>query len=154
MRFQKIINIEKGAMSLVAVEVMLVATAAAVLVGGVARNIPDILTSAKDVQKVANVRQLTTALELYYLDNLSYPLVTAQAGEGFSLMLSEFSQGRYLGSLPTNQEDYSYHDIRGGQGYILRVLLKDKESPHLESDLDGYLEGIDCNDPFYCIKME
>ena len=50
-------------MSLVGVEVMLVATAAAVLVGEVARNIPDILVSAKDVQKVANVRQLTPALE-------------------------------------------------------------------------------------------
>ena len=147
----KNLNSERGSASLI--QMIMVTTTATVLVSGIAVNMQDILVLARDTQKVANMRQLVTVLELAYLDNFAYPRVPSKETNGFSFLISELSHRDYLASLPTNQKDYGYRDIEDGQGYVLRVLLKDPESSHLDIDFDGFIEGIDCRDPFYCIKM-
>ena len=139
------LNKEKGAASIA--ELLLVMTTATVVIGGVSVNVSDILTEASDSQRVANLRQLATALELYYSDNQSYPQTD------FEGLISELNEGNYLGSLPTAPENYGYQDLNNGESYVLKVLLEDPESHYLEIDLDGNIGGIDCQDPSYCLKM-
>ena len=120
-------------------ELLLTMTAATVIVGGVAVNVPDILNEASDTQKVANLRQIATALELYYSYNDTYPKTN------FEGLISELSEGNYLGSLPTTLEKYEYQGLNAGEGYILKTLLETTDSHYSESNY--------CQTPYYCLKM-
>jgi len=120
-------------------ELLLTMTAATVIVGGVAVNVPDILNEASDTQKVANLRQIATALELYYSYNDTYPKTN------FEGLISELSEGNYLGSLPTTPEKYEYQGLNAGEGYILKTLLETPDSHYSESNY--------CQTPYYCLKM-
>ena len=146
--FQKF-NKEKGA-SLT--ELMVLVATASIVIGGVSVKAQDIFDAAKDTQRIANLRQLATASELYYSDYQSYPKVIADSSqERFDDFISKLAN--YLGSFPTGRENYDYQDLKGGQSYVLRVLLEDPENPYLESDWDGKIGELDCDDPYYCIKM-
>lgn len=138
-------NPEKGAASIA--ELLLTLTTATVLVAGVSMNVPDILNEANDTQRVANLRQITTALELYYSDNENYPQ------SDFDALISELTEENYLGSSPTNKDKYDYQNLNEGENYILKVLLENPESDYLEADLDGNIDGMNCQDPYYCLKM-
>ena len=135
----------KGAATIL--ELLMVTSMATVMVGGVTINIQDVLTEATDTQRVANLRQLTVALDLYYTDHDSYPQTS-----NFESALSELALQGYIGSLPANPELYAYTQTKKGQGYILGTAIENPESSYLTIDIDGILERVDCNDPFYCIK--
>ena len=137
MKFFGKLNKEKGVASIA--EMLLVMTTATVVIGGITVNTKDIINEAKDTQRVANLRQLTTALEFYYSDNLTYP-----QGD-FEGVISELSQENYLGSLPTTPEKYEYQGLNDGEGYILKALLETPDS--------HYLENNNCQNPYYCLKM-
>jgi len=134
------------------VELMVILATASIMVGGVSVKVSDIMAEAHDVQRMANLRQMVTALEIYYLDYQKYPQVSESDSQSrWDKLISEFEDGNYLGSFPTQPENYDYKDSDGG--YILKVLFENPENPYLETDWDGINQGIDCSDPYYCIKM-
>ena len=62
---------------------------------------------ARDARRVADIKQIQTALELYYLDNNSYPDVSSATAEGGTCLDSGgFSNGcsgtTYMAIVPTN----------------------------------------------------
>jgi len=133
---------------------MAILATASIMIGGVSVKVSDIMAEAHDVQKMANLRQIVTALEIYHLDYQKYPQVSGNDSQSrWNRLISEFENGNYLGSLPTKPENYDYKDLDGGQNYILRALFENEESPYLKSDWDGVNQEIDCGDPYYCIKM-
>lgn len=136
------------------VELMVILATASIMVGGISVKVSDIMAEAQDVQRMANLRQIVTALEIYYLDYQKYPQVSGSDSQSrWNKLISEFEDGNYLGSFPTQPENYDYKDSDGGQNYILKVLFENPENPYLEADWDGINQEIDCNDPYYCIKM-
>jgi len=145
LKFLRQLNLEKGATSIA--ELLLVMTTATVVIGGITLNVSDILNEADDTQRVANLRQIVTALEIYYSDHENYPRAD------FDGLISELINGNYLGSSPTTPEKYEYQYFNGGENYILKTSLENPESDYLEADLDGEIGGIDCQDPYFCLKM-
>lgn len=139
-------NSNRGSTTIAEMLVVL-GTTATVMVGGVALNTDDITIEGNDAQKVANVRQLATALEMYYFDHQTYP-----QGD-FATMLSELSSGSYLASLPTGAEDYTYQDLNGGGSYVLRALLDNPASSYFQASVSASIGGFDCTSPYYCIRM-
>ena len=126
---------------------------ASLVVAGVSVKAQDVFEAANDVQKVANVRQLATALELYYSHYENYPQVEANSSlERWDQLISSLKKEHLLVSLPP-QEGYDYQDFNFGQNYLMKVLLENPEHSSLHLDWDGTIEGLDCNDPNYCLKM-
>lgn len=120
---------------------------ATVVIGGVSVNAQDLLKEASDTQKVANLRQISTALELAYSDNQSYPQTD------FDGLISELIANDYLVSSPSEKDKYDYSAFNDGENYVLRTTLANESSSYFENALNGTIEGVDCNKPYYCIKM-
>jgi len=148
--FRKL-NKEKGS-SLA--QFMVVASIISLVLSGVSIKAINWIGEAKDVQKIANLRQISLALELYYLDNQTYPQIEESSpAERWDGLISEFKDGNYLASSLTGNENYDYQYLNGGENYILRVLLKNSENPLLSNDLDNEIEEVNCANPYYCIRM-
>lgn len=149
--FSNITNREKGNS---AVQLLVLMATASVVLGGVSVSAQGLIDNAKDVQGIANLRQMVTALELYYLDNSSYPQTAGNSSqERWEELIQELETNGYLTSLPTPNEPYDYQVFNEGESYVLRFLLKDIENSSLETDLDGRIGNLDCNDPYYCVGM-
>ncbi|MCX6793242.1 MAG: type II secretion system protein [Candidatus Falkowbacteria bacterium] len=86
-------------------------------------------TKARDARRVADLKQISTALELYYNDNSSYPTIITP---GQSLR-SPDGNTTYMGSIPSNPTprndgncgnvDYSYQSSLTGTNYSLGSCL-------------------------------
>lgn len=146
--FRKL-NKEKGASI---IELMAVVAMASIVISGVSVKVGDLLNEAKDTQRIANLRQLATALELYYSDYQNYPRVNGNSSqERWDELISKIEV--YLASFPTGKENYDYQALNNGQNYVLKVFLENSKSPFLEADWDGIIGDLDCQDPNYCLKM-
>jgi type II secretory pathway pseudopilin PulG len=122
---------------------------ASIIIGGVSVSAGDLLIEAKDTQKVANIKQLATVMELYYSDYQKYPEVT---GEDSTTRINDLTLqvGEYLASPLTEKDKYDYQDSNSGQNYVLKVILENPESSYLEADP---VLGADCPKPYYCVKI-
>lgn len=142
---------QKGAS---AIGLLLTLGTVSLVVAGVSIKSDALISAAYDVQGLANVRQLSTALELYYSDFQTYPQVSGDSSlERWEDLIEVLKNEHLLASLPTRNENYDYQDLNSGQNYLIRVLLEDSESEYLENDWDGIIEGIDCEHPYYCLYM-
>src|SRR5882724_5858221 len=56
---------------------------------------------SRDAKRIADVRQLATALELYYNDNAGYPASAAAIVTPGGALQAPLVTGNYLGALPT-----------------------------------------------------
>ena len=138
-------SMQKGSVTLL--ELLMVTSMATVAVGGITLSAQEILVEAVDTQRVANIRQLTTALEFYYSDNDSYPQTTE-----FDVMITALAKQGYIGSLPVDPKAYTYSPTKKGQGYVLRTRIENAESLYLDIDLNEVEAAIDCEDPYYCVR--
>jgi len=141
-------NNQKGFFS---VGLLVALAAVTIMIGGFSLAVGDILNESKDLQRIANLRQITTAMELYYSDYQNYPQVSGDtASERFDNFISELSN--YLNSLPTDKEKYDYQNYNFGQNYILKVILENPKSSYFEASLASQIQDTDCPKPYYCIK--
>lgn len=113
----------------------------------------------RDARRVADVKQIQLALELYYDANASYPAGTDLSGLA----------GTYIATVPadplnsgSNVYSYSATDAAGTaacssapcSNYVLRAVLEDTNNSALDSDVDGdFVAAADgCENPSYCVK--
>lgn len=83
-------------------------------VGGAAVAANDLINDAKYAANRANVWQLNTALELYYMDNNTYPLDSdAEA------MIARLLDEGYIRNKPLDISVFTYTPINNGQNYVL-----------------------------------
>lgn len=87
-----------------------------ITVNGVSANIDEIIDSAKTVTNSANVHQLSTALEIYYMDNNAYPNVS----DGPAL-IALLTDGGYIRNEPLDASVFTYQLIKNGQDYVLKL---------------------------------
>ena len=86
------------------------------LVNGVLLHTDDIINQAKASVNGANVHQLATVMEIYYMDHNTYPNVSG----GEALVNTLESEG-YLRSRPLDANVFKYEAKNNGQDYSLAL---------------------------------
>ena len=84
-------------------------------------------TKARDARRMADIKQVQTALELYNSDNQKYPAVPTNSQ--VSNMTSDLVTPGYIGALPTDPkytgaDGYRYYPGTNQSGYTLLVKLE------------------------------
>lgn len=87
-----------------------------VAIGGVMANAGDIINNAKTTVNSANVYQLSTALEMYYLDHNAYPPV-----QGGTALVDLLSAEDYIKNKPLDPSVFLYQPVSNGQNYQLAL---------------------------------
>jgi len=112
---------------------------------------------ARDVRRVSDLRQVALALEMYYDDNATYPVVTGCTNANWDTMATAIEGGDYITSVPndpTNSGSYVY--MYGGiaTDYALRTVLENTSNSVLDTDIDGTAVSCTCDDAngYYCIQ--
>ena len=86
------------------------------VVNGVLVNTDDIINQAKASVNGANIHQLATAVEIYYMDHNSYPKVSG----GEALIETLESEG-YINNRPLDPKVFQYEIKNGGEDYSLAL---------------------------------
>ena len=109
---------------------------------------------ARDVRRLADLRQVALALEMYYDDNTKTGYPGASGSNNWSVLDSTLKPN-YLPSIPTDtgNEIYEYWVDVNNQSYVLGINLEDGNNQALNGDSDGSIFGCDCDDPKYCIQL-
>ena len=116
---------------------------------------------ARDVRRLADLRQVALALEMYYDDSpdMSYPGISGsnQWGDADSGMTKALQDSGFISAVPTDPVGiniYQYWVAPGNQGYVLKATLENSDNPALNDDTDGSnVFGCDCDDPAYCLRF-
>ncbi|MCX6792970.1 MAG: prepilin-type N-terminal cleavage/methylation domain-containing protein [Candidatus Falkowbacteria bacterium] len=100
-------------------------------------------TKARDAKRVADIKQISTALELYYSDNNSYPTIITPGNS----LTSPDGTKTYMSKIPTNPTprndgscsniDYSYSFITATNTYSVSACLGSGSS-NINSGLASY----------------
>lgn len=84
-------------------------------VGAFTLDSSDILASAKEAANSVSRHEIRNALELYYLDNGSYPMTSNE-----ELVISELFEGGYIENKPTSIFTFDYEVLDSGEDYNLK----------------------------------
>ncbi|OGZ99224.1 MAG: hypothetical protein A3D57_05580 [Candidatus Sungbacteria bacterium RIFCSPHIGHO2_02_FULL_46_12] len=109
-----------------------------------------------DNRRIADIKQLELAVELYFNYKGGYPPTTS--GCYPISVLDSFLSPDFITRVPRERFEEIGHDIYqygvspDGSQVVLKAAL-DKERPVLKSDLDGNVFGCNCDDPNYCIRV-
>lgn len=91
---------------------------------------------SRDARRVSDIKQIQTALELFYNDHNGYPAAIAGEGTAFTGTVSPIIT--YMGQIPGNPDpggiDYSYAATGGADSYLLYFVL--------ESGAGGMVGGV------------
>ncbi len=91
---------------------------------------------SRDAKRVSDIKQIQTALELYYADNNSYPDETSVVlGSSTADVLSQYngwdssgSGTTYMGQVPSNPSPngcaYTYNSVSSGSSYTITFCLE------------------------------
>jgi len=109
---------------------------------------------ARDVRRLADLRQVALALEMYYDDNASTGYPGTSGSNNWSI-LGSYLEPDYMSSIPIDpgNESYEYWVNTENQSYVLGINLEDGNSSALNGDSDGSIFGCNCDDPMYCIQL-
>ena len=117
---------------------------------------------SRDARRIADVKQIQTAFELYYDANQSYPVLGTAGGADTVAGVA----GTYIPNIPKDPQNasYTYLSLTSAgaacstapcPSYVLRADLEDVNHASLANDVDGTVAGVDCTDPtngYYCVK--
>lgn len=113
--------------------------------------------AGRDARRVADLRTIQNALELYFNRCNFYPggasCSSAGSSSGFTGMAAALT-GSSLGiaSVPNDPlggRSYAYFLLGGGQEYVLGAVLEDASNRALQDGLHG---GF-CQDAYYCVGV-
>ncbi len=106
--------------------------------------------AARDRERIAELEEIQATLRLYNLKQQSYPadlLELIEAGIGVKdIPKDPFSP----------KQEYQYAASEDGKGYILLAVLEDVSNEKLKEDLDGVMNGLNCDDRpsyNYCVGL-
>lgn len=89
---------------------------AMIVVNGAYISIEGIINDAIAATNRVNIHQFTIALELYYIDNDTYPIV-----EGGEELVGALYDNGYIKNKPLDLDIFDYKPINNGQDYLLKV---------------------------------
>jgi prepilin-type N-terminal cleavage/methylation domain-containing protein len=147
------------------VELLVVVAIIALLSSVVLASLTGARQKGRDAKRVADIKQLQLALELYYDANSSYPSATDLSG---GILVTN----GYIAVMPvdptnTGSETYSYYAGIKSDGtactgagalcakYVLGALLESSGNSALTDDVDTNYSTlspvVNCTDPMYCV---
>ncbi len=86
------------------------------MINGVAVDANQLIDDTKTVVNQANVHQLVTALEIYYLDHNAYPNVSTGTE-----LIDTLQDERIIRNRPLDPEVFEYTVLRNGQDFDLTI---------------------------------
>ena len=86
------------------------------VVNGVMINTDDIINQAKASVNAANVHQLATVMEIYYMDHDTYPTVS-----GGEALIDTLETEGYIRNRPLDPKVFTYESKANGQDYSLAL---------------------------------
>ena len=143
------------------IEMLIVVAIVGILASVVLIGLGPTQRSGRDARRLADLKQVQTALELYFQKNGSYPNTTTWTGaSGLTGILTGASLG--VTNLPNDPKagtDYKYSPNASLNGYLVGATLDDPGNPALNTDIDGAQSSygnIDCGtagagDTVYCL---
>ncbi len=142
------------------IEVLIVVGIIGLLASVVLSGLGSVRSRGRDARRVADLRQVQQGLELYYTRNQSYPTGVTD-WDGLRGVLKNENIGiTNISNDPlcrdnndTACDNYEYIDM-GGQEYILKAFLEDKDSPLKKDSHTDATCGKASGDKFvFCIKF-
>jgi general secretion pathway protein G len=146
------------------VEILIVVAIIATLASVALVGLGPVQRSGRDTRRVSDLRQVQNGIELYFAKCGYYP-GTAEAGtdcNGFRNIsswdsLEDAITGSALGvsqvpNDPRTGGTYVYGSS-AGTTYVIGATLENAGAAQLRDDVDGTVEGVDCNDPVYCVQL-
>ena len=122
------------------IELLVVIAIIGVLAAVIMVNLSGVRSKGNDAKRVSDVKNILLAVGLYYNDNNQYPT-----------SLTDLVPN-YLPSEPRDPAGNAYGYTASGTDYVVYTTLDNASSTVLQSDLDGTVIGVNCNDPVYCAR--
>lgn len=94
--------------------------------------------SGRDAKRLADIKELQTALQFYYDKNTTYPDTLADLVTGGQVPILPLD--------PSTKQSYFYDLTGGGSGYHLGTNIEDKKNKALKSDRDTVSDTINGSD--------
>lgn len=135
-----------------------------IVVTDLAASTPDSVEDARgknrDSRRIADLKRLQLALELYYDAHRTYPTGLKEQGSTMQDALTVLVSMQFISSIPNDPlhaTAYTYAALNGGRGYIIAARLENWTNPALTSDIDGAIDTdtgvVVCDDEtgIYCV---
>lgn len=158
------------------IEILIVVAIISILASVVLVGLGPTQRAGRDARRISDLRQIQTALELYFNKCGYYPGIaaspacataftpTAAADRAQWTALSTILQTSGIGIVnplpndPTLSASYKYGvaPAPAGNSYVIGATLEDSSNPALNQDVDGAASvnfGVDCADPVYCLQL-
>lgn len=164
---------KKKQMGFTLIELMVVITIIGILASIVLVSLDSARVKARDVRRLADLRQVALGLEFYIDEYRHYPPITGATTpaarwqklkdclEGKAACTDNTGAQQFMAIAPqdplatgTFQYDYSPNASQGS--FVLKAILEKIDHTALVVDVDGVqtdFSSIDCNDPAYCLKI-
>lgn len=150
------------------VEILIVVAIIATLASVALVGLGPVQRNGRDTRRISDLRQTQNAIELYYAKCGFYPGQAQEdntdclgAGGGISgdwADLEEAIVGTYslgVSKVPDDprSDRHYFYGSANGSSYVVGALLENEGAAQLRDDEDGTQEGVDCEDPVYCIRL-
>lgn len=146
------------------VEILIVVAIIGILASVALIGLGPVQKRGRDSRRISDLRETQSAIELYYSKCGYYPGgvadpdcpsnhtdVTDWDGLADSITGSNLGVSR-LPNDPSANREYVYGSSDGST-YVLGASLEDTNNNVLKDDIDGNPEGVDCEDPVYCVQL-
>lgn len=145
------------------IELLVVIAIIGILASVVLASLNSARQKARDARRVADIREVQLALELYAdANNGTYPTQGTDAAASTSL--AALVTAGYIPAMPTAPGSSVYRyislDTAGTAAcsssctrYMLHVALEDQNNQALNGDIDGTVAGVDCDNLEYCVRQ-
>jgi len=114
--------------------VLLIGILSGILLGVI--NVGGIRSKSRDSQRIADLRRIQVALELYFADNRAYPIIMwGEAIDSSSVLGLALEGGGYINKIPLDPKlsaspractagNYTYSYISNGSTYALMAIME------------------------------
>ncbi len=139
------------------IELLVVITVIGLLSSMILVGLQGVRAQGRDTRRIADLRNVQNALELYFNAYASYP-----AGSSWDTLQSSLARVGVskLPSDPLNRDPYVYVYVTSSDGlrYILKATLEDANNPALrdtlkDTEMPPGITSPGCSVPAYCIGV-
>lgn len=150
------------------IELLVVTAIIGILASIVLVSLGSARVKARDTRRIADLRQVALGLEFYIDKYRHYPPIGGATTDAARwLKLKECLQAlpactdntesmQIMPALPedpTGVNSYDYKHDTNQTSFVIKGVLENATHPALITDVDGTVNGIDCSDPVYCLKI-